>query len=135
MIKNSFLIVTIFLIYFISDFFFNDAMLYILGGTFGIVARALALKHMTVFIWIIFLIGAILLYYYCLNKILKYSSIVLVGVLLYLLDFVLYEIMPNIRDSKTMYIHLGISILIKSTALILIIYFKNKWLMRSVSKQ
>ena len=51
---------------------------------------------------------------------------VLVGVLLYLFDFILYNTMGNITDLTTRYIHIGISVLVKSVVLLLIIYLKHK---------
>lgn len=132
MITNRTLFIIIVIVYFISDFFFNEAMLYIMGGTILGSLRELFNKKIdtlpSVLIWIALLIGFIILFYRLRNKPLKFFILVVIAALLYVADFILYEMLPyDVTNLTTKYITIALTILIKSLLLYAIVYYdKNQ---------
>lgn len=115
-----------FVTYLLSDIFFNDAVLYLLGGLFGTIAKWLGITKMFYFIWLAVLLGLIILYHKINNKPIKIVLIILLWALFYLIDAVLYEIMPDITSKILKYSHIGLSVVLKSLALSWIYYKGNK---------
>ncbi|NDP28847.1 MAG: hypothetical protein GZ087_15715 [Flavobacterium sp.] len=104
------------LLYLVSDIFFNYAVFYLLGGLFGITSKWLGFGGFY-FIWLFFLIITVLLFYKLKSKVFKIIIITLLWALLYLVDAILYEVMPDITSSLSSYFHIGLAILLKSLAL------------------
>jgi hypothetical protein len=109
------------LLYLISDIFFNDAVFYLLGGLFGITSKWLGFISFY-FIWLFFLIVTIALFYKFKSRSSRIIIILLIWALLYLIDAVLHEIMPNITNWLSNYFHIGLAIILKSIALSWIYY-------------
>jgi hypothetical protein len=115
-----------FVTYLLSDIFFNDAVIYLLGGLFGTMAKWLGTTKIFYFIWLAVLLGLITLYYKINNKPIKIVLIILLWALFYLIDAVLYEIIPDITSKILKYSHIGLSVVLKSLALCWIYYKGNK---------
>ena len=115
-----------FIVYFLSDVFFNDAIFYLLGGLFGTLSKWLGLTKIFYLIWLAVLFGLIVLYYKSENIPIKVVLIILLWALLYIIDALLYEIMPDITSKLLRYSHIGLSVLIKSLNLTWIYYKGNK---------
>lgn len=132
MITNRTLFIVIVILYFVSDFFFNEAMLYIMGGTIlGSLHELFNKKIATlpsILIWIALLIGFIILFYRLHNKPFKFFTLVIIAALLYVADYILYEMLPyDVVNATTKYITIALTILIKSLLLYVIVYYdKNQ---------
>ena len=132
MITNRTLFILIVIVYFVADFFFNEAMLYIMGGAILCSLHELFNKKIAilpyVLIWIALLIGFIILFYRLRNKPLKFFILVIIAALLYVADFILYDMLPyDVANLTTKYITIALTILIKNLFLYLIIYYdKNQ---------
>jgi len=121
-------------LYLLPEIFFHNAMLYIVGGSVGgtlkEVLGAFGSKpndSVVFLVWFILLVGIVFVYYRLQNRLLKYLTILVAFGLLYVFDFIIFEMLPN--DFQGYYLITGISVLSKSLALSLIIYFeeiKNK---------
>lgn len=136
MMTNRFLVILItsFLGYFVLDFVFSNAMLYIMGGIVGgTIIESFEVIGITPgmpligLVWMTLLIGLVLLFYGLGNNILKYFTAVLIGVLLYVIDMFFMNIsypntigMESITASSDIVI--GFLILLKSVILSLVIY-------------
>jgi hypothetical protein len=119
------------IIYTLPEYFFENAMLYIVGGIVGGTIKVL-LKHfsenpndfMTFSIWLILLINITILFFRLKYKPLKYLILIIIATLLYLFDFILLSITTiDSTDIKKIYSVIAIEILSKSILLSLIIYF------------
>jgi hypothetical protein len=128
MITNKALFIIIVAVYFISDFFFNEAMLYIMGG--GILGSLRELSDKTnsmlpsVLIWIGLLAVFIVLFCCLRSKPIKIFILLLIAALLYVVDFIRMELLPiNVNTITARYFVIAISILSKSLLLYLIIYY------------
>lgn len=106
-------------LYFISDYFFTDTALYLAGGLIGILSKAIGLKSFFP-VWIILLVAFIVLSFKLKNKFVWLATLVIIGILLYLINVCLYEVLPDITSKALRYLHISLSILLKSTALALI---------------
>ena len=115
------------IIYLLPELFFHNAMLYIVGGLVGGTLKEVLgffgskpSDSFVFFVWFMLLVGVVFLYYRPQNKLLKYLNVVIVFGLLYLLDFMVYEILPDNLKSQLI---TGIIVFSKSLVLSLIIYF------------
>lgn len=125
------------MVYFISDYFFNDAMLYLLGGAiWGILAEIsgsskdiMGLGYTIVFV---LLVCSIVLFFRLRNQSVKYFALFMIAVLLYTFDFILLELVSYDPDIQREVIldstfksnaFLIFRVLYKSLFLSLIIYF------------
>ena len=126
--KSRFLVIFIIslIVYFISDYFFFQSMLYILGGAIWGSLDALFDLEVSVFsgilIGTVILIGFTVLFYRLRSKPLKYLVIIAIAVFLYIVDFIRIELVPI----ETTNIAIGINVLTKSLILSLIVYFEAK---------
>jgi len=122
--------------YFISDYFFNQAMLYVLGGviwgTFDMLFNIDLSLFSGLLIEFLILVGFSVLFYRLRNKPLKYFTIILIAGLLYIIDFLLMNVVsydPEIENriildsSFKSSVFMAFGILSKSLVLSLIIYF------------
>jgi len=118
-------------VYFISDYFFEDSMLYIMGGAIGgtiyEISKDLGTSlapYLINLIWIVLLIGVVVLFFRLRNKPLKYLTLVVIAGLLYVVDFLFFSITDiEITDIATRYLSIGIRVLLKSLILTLIVYY------------
>ena len=119
-----------FVIYFLPEYFFEGAMLYIVGGSVGGTLQEIFKifggnpSNFLIFsVWVVLLVGVVFLYYRLKNKLVKYFTIVVFVALLYVVDFIpLFDI----TDLTTRYLNMGIRLLSKSLILSLIVYFDWK---------
>jgi len=131
MITSRTLFISIISVYFISDFFFTDAMLYITGGVIGgtieDIFKSFGKKtgyYQSLLVWVGLLTMMILLLYRLRNKLLKFFILLLIAALLYVVDFVRMELLPiNVHTITARYFVIAISVLSKSCLLYLIIYY------------
>lgn len=118
------------IIYFILYMLLDDVFLYIIGGFFGVILNFLvgqANSNVLILLWSILLVVAVLLYYKSSKRVFKYSILCLTVLLLYLIDFILYDILTfDSTDIKIRYFNISIMIILKGILLASIIYFKNK---------
>ncbi len=105
-----------FVLYLISDVFFNDAVFYLLGGLFGITSKLLGFRGFY-FIWLFFLIVTTVLFYKIESKSFRIIVITLIWALLYLIDAILHEVMSEVTSWLSSYFHIGLAILLKSLAI------------------
>jgi len=119
-----------FVIYFISDYFFPDAMLYITGGIIGGTVKELFKQRgnsLFIWVWLIMLLGFLFLFYRLQNKILKYISLFIITIFLYVVDFILIEIIKlEVVDLFTSNINIAMRVISKALVLATIIYFSQK---------
>lgn len=130
MISSKILFILIPIVYFISDFFFDETMLYIMGGAIlgslhefnkGITMLS------SLFIWIAILVSFITLFYRLRNRPLKFFLLVIIATLLYVADFILYEFLPyDIINESTRHLTIALKIIIKSLLLFMVIYFESR---------
>lgn len=121
-------------IYSLPELFFENAMLYITGGVIaGTIDEVFEFFwkeihfHQVLVTWTVLLIGIILLFLRFKNKPLQYFTIVLIAFLLYVVDFILFEVFPDhITSGTASYLVSGIRILSKALILSLIVYFDGK---------
>jgi uncharacterized membrane protein YjjP (DUF1212 family) len=106
------------LVYLLPEIFFHNAMLYIIGGSVGgtlkEILSAFASKpndSLVFLIWFVLLVGITVLYYRLQNKPLKYLTVFVVFGLLYVVDFIIFEILSN--DFQGYYLITGISVFLK----------------------
>ena len=119
-------------VYFLPEIFFENALLYIVGGSIGGTLQE-ALKVFTenppdflvFFLWLVLLIGFVFLYYRTGSKPLKYFVLIVIAFFLYIVDFTIFEMLPD-NVSNYYYVLTGSRILVKGLLLTLIIYFESK---------
>ncbi|MDO5616146.1 MAG: hypothetical protein Q4G16_08140 [Cruoricaptor ignavus] len=96
-INRSFIIVftIIFAIYFPPELLFDDAMLYIVGGIIGALLQEVLKifvrspsNYLVLILWGIILLGFIGLFFWTKRKYLKYVLALIIGLLLYIIDFI-----------------------------------------------
>jgi len=120
-----------FTLFLLPELFFHNAMLYIVGGMIGgvlqkVLGGVFEAQQVDSFffpVWLILLAGTVFLYYRLQNRTVKYLNIILVFGLLYVVDFMVYEILPNNLKPQLI---TGISVFVKSLVLSLIIYFNGR---------
>lgn len=120
-------------VYFVLDFILNNAMLYIAGGVIGggIVGffKVLGVNVGETFItliWLALLTGLITLFYRLRSKILRYITIIVIAIFLYIVDVIVAEMpYPETIGNVTLINNMIISSLVLSKSLILsaIIYY------------
>jgi hypothetical protein len=116
--------------------FLNDLFLYVIGGAFGIVVRIFS-KQTNVpllsFLWVVAL-AVVTLFYYKFNRwAVKYLFLLLVAVLLYVVDFILYAIMSfDTPHRMIVYLNVAAMVLIKSLVLSLIIRLRDDELTKNL---
>lgn len=113
--------------YLIADLFFNDAALYLVGGVLGTLLKPLGLQKGLYIVWLLILVGILALYWKINTRVLKWLMLMLIWFLLYWIDVTFYEILPDITNSAFTYIHIGVSVLIKSSLLAWIYYTVYKF--------
>jgi hypothetical protein len=132
MTKNRFLITVIAAgaLYFFLYWVLNDLFLYAIGGALGIVVRLFSKQTnvpLLIFLWVVLLGVATMLYYKFKNRPVKYLFLFLVAVLLYVVDFILYDMMSfDTPDRAKILLNVAVMVLTKAVALSLIIHFENK---------
>lgn len=121
----------VFLAYLLPELLSEDTMLYVAGGLTG----ALFNKFLEVFIkkpsdiivfiaWGMLLLAFVIIYYRVQNKVLKYISIALIFILLYLVDFVRMKLIPiTVVNGTTNYLAMTIDVLLKSLILSIIVFY------------
>lgn len=116
--------------YLLLDLLWHDMFLYLIGGILGSLLKSSDRQVsliLLVLLWLALLIGAVVGFYKIGNKPLKYIMLVVVAVLLYVVDFIIYNLLPyDIVDAKSRYLTIGIMVLVKSIILSLIIYFERR---------
>lgn len=122
------------IVYFISDFFFSDFALYLLGGVIWGTIENMSFGF-GITIGFVFLAGSIVLSFKLRNKPLRYMTLIVVSFLLYILDFFLMKLVsydPNVKEriildsafARNMY--LAFRILYKSLIVALLFFFQEK---------
>lgn len=112
--------------YLIVDLFFNEALLYLVGGILGSSLKAIGLQNGFSVAWLLILIGIIFLYQKINIAILKWLLLIFIWILLYWIDVILYDVLPDIASSTVTYLHIGLSVLSKSVLLAMVYYRSNK---------
>lgn len=77
--------------YLMADLFFNDAILYLVGGALGSLLKPVGLQKGFYMVWLIILVGIVVLYQKINISVLKWLLLILTWILLYLVDVALYE--------------------------------------------
>jgi hypothetical protein len=132
MIRNRFLILAVAstVLYLALHLLLNDVFLYAIGGALGIVVRLFSKQTnvpLLIFLWILLLGAATLFYYKFKSRPIKYFFLLLVTVLMYVVDFILYDIMSfDTTDRTIILLNVTVMVLIKSLVLSLIIYFEKR---------
>ena len=126
-------------VYFISDYFFTDAMLYVTGGLIGGTIKELfkgigfvAKGGIIIFIWLVLLAAIVILFYRVHNKSLKYILLLTISCLLYIVDFTFIEIIKfNIEDAQTGNLNIALRVITKALVLASIVYLEQR---RSINR-
>jgi len=133
---NKFISITVVssIIYFVLNFYLNDFILYIVGGVIGGALNVIFQINSSIIVftvWLSLLIGFTVLCYFIRNKFLKICLLILIAMLLYLVDALLYEILGDITNKEKRHLHISLAILFKSIILsFAIIVGKKKLLQR-----
>lgn len=121
------ILTTSIILYFLPELFFDEAMFYISGGIIGgsilEILKYFGIENkyfLATLIWFFFLIGATLVFLKVKNKSIKYFIIVVIVFLLYVFDFLFFEILPNIKNYHLLK---WTRILFKSLVLSIILYY------------
>jgi len=126
MIRKNRPLIVVFVIgmiaYLIADLLFNDTPLYLVGGVLGTLLKPLGLPKGFYIVWLLVLVGIVALCWKISIKVLKWLMLILIWVLLYLIDVAFYELLPDITSRAATCIHIGLSVLIKSSLLACIYY-------------
>lgn len=122
-----------FFAYLLPEILFSEAMLYISGGVVGGTIQEIFKyfygkpnDYLVNAVWVLILLAVVFLFYSVRVKPLKYFMILLIAFLLYVVDFIFFDMFPD--GIGNYYFMGGIRILLKSLALTWIYYkgFKNK---------
>ena len=116
--------------YLLLDLLWHDMFLYLIGGAFGSLLKSsgkqVSLGVLSV-LWLVLLIAAVIGFYKIRNTAFKYIMLVIVAVLLYIVDFIFYDLLPyDIVDTKSRCLTIGITVIAKSIILSLIVYLERK---------
>lgn len=131
-----------FVIYILPEIVIEDAMLYIVGGgVLAIMNEVLKLfflqnsSYAPYLLWLFFLTVMVVVFFKLKNKIKIYLTLIIIGLLLYVIDFWLYDLVSydsGIRekiildtDAKAIVFTL-ISVVIKSLILSCVYYWRRK---------
>ncbi len=119
-----------FVIYLASDYLFPDTMLYLTGGLFGSTIRNMtgnSSGNLFIWIWGVIVIFLASLLFHLKNRPLKYLTLIVIAILLYVVDFILMEMIKiDIIDTATRNISIAIRVMGKALILALIIYLERK---------
>ena len=127
--KNRFLVTVIAIsaFYFMLHWFLNDLFLYVIGGALGEVVRLFSKQTnlpLLIFLWLFLLGIATFFYYKFKSRPVKYLFLFLNFILLYVVDFILYEVMNfDTTDRMIIFFNVAAMVLIKGLVLSMIIYF------------
>ncbi len=117
--------------YLLPEIFFQHAMLYIVGGAVGGTIKEILgafesgpSHSLVLLIWLILLIVIVVCLHHLQNRLLKYMTILIAFVLLYVVDFIIIMVLPN--DFQGYHLIPGINVLLKSIILSLILFFNGK---------
>ncbi len=130
--KNRFLVtlVSASVLYFLLYWFLNDLFLYAIGGALSVVVRLFNKQTnvpLLIFLWVALLGVATFFYYKFNSRPIKYLFLLLVAVLLYVVDFILYDIVSfDTLDRKVIFLTVAAMVLIKGLVLSLVVYFESK---------
>lgn len=118
-----------FFVYLLPEIFFSEAMVYITGGVVAGTIQEIfkylynqPSVYLVDFVWGLILVAVVFLYYRIQVKPLKYFTLLLIAFLLYVIDFIFFEVFPD--GIANYYLSIGIRILLKSL-LIAWIYYKG----------
>lgn len=124
--------------YLVSDFFFNDALLYIVGGTVALPVKALGGNKtgdiLPIVFWVVVLLGAIVLFFKAKNKAVAFIAAVIIACLLYIIDLIAYDLIPQITTANTKNITIVLLAAIKSCALALILNVGRRYKNRAANE-
>jgi hypothetical protein len=121
-----------FLLYLLPEIVFSEALIYLSGGVIGGTIKeafkyfyGMPNDYLVYAVWVLILLTVVFLFYRIQIKPLKYFLILLIAFLLYVVDFIFFEMFPD--GIGNYYFMSGIRILLKSLALSWIYYkgFKN----------
>ncbi len=130
--------IVFFLIYTLPELFFENAMLYLSGGVIGgtiseiLKSSSGRPSNVLVFaIWAIVLVGLVLLFFRLQYKPIKYLILLIIAFFLYIVDNLLgvvpiFEMQSEQSALIVKYVIMGLSILLKSTALTWLYFRENK---------
>ncbi len=126
--KLGIVLIIALLVYLLPELLFENTMLYIVGGVVGGTLqegfKLLGGKpsdYLVFSVWVVLLIGIVFLYYRLQNKLLQYTLIIVIAAMLYVVDFFIFEMLPD--NATDYYLISGIRILSKSLLLSVIIYY------------
>ena len=109
-------------VYFISDFFFYQSMLYVLGAIiWGVFGEDIGFFS-GLSIGFLMLVGSIFLFYKKHNKLLKVLAIIMITAFLYIIDFFRIEMFSMSSTNKA----IALAVISKGLILSLIIYLRPK---------
>lgn len=80
-----------FVVYFISDYFFTNSAMYLLGGAIWGASKSISL-NLGIIIGLVIMLGCVVLFFQSRNKLLRFLLLFVLAILLYVLDFVLLEL-------------------------------------------
>ncbi len=122
--------------YFILYLFLKDFFLYVIGGALGSLVRLFNTETNVIlltFLWVVALTVVTLFYYRLNRKPIKYLFLLLVSILLYVVDFILYFKMNfDSFDRIIIYSNATAMILIKSLVFSLIIHLGDNKVIKDV---
>jgi hypothetical protein len=142
MLKIKYLLLIAILIgYIISDYFFNDAILYLVGGFIGASLKGIfghlnegikLMNDLFIVIWMLLLTINIIMLCWVKNKAWRLFFLLSIGVLLYVIDIFVYKVV-NIETARSHYLITGICVLIKSTLLFSIVNFTSRFIYEKIT--
>lgn len=114
------------LFYFILDYFFNEMMMYVMGGVilgslYELFNKKIELLP-SLLVWGALLLFVIILFYRLRNKVLSYVLIVIIAALLYVIDFAVYDILPDDINGNWI---IFVTVISKGVLLSIIIFGRN----------
>ncbi|UPQ78291.1 hypothetical protein M0M57_11745 [Flavobacterium azooxidireducens] len=114
------------ILFFVSDYFFNDAIMYIVGGLILAILDKIFSGEigmpLSLMIWALILMLFIYLFIRIKTKALKYSILILIGILFCVVDLLVYSFF-DVRDLATSNLNIALRVIIKSVFLNVISYF------------
>ena len=117
-------------LYTVLYFFLKDTFLYIIGGALGSFIKLFSQQVNILLLsimWLGLLLTFIFFYYKTSSKSLRYLFLLLIAILLYLVDFILYRVLNyDTTNVEIRYLNDSILILLKSLFLSFVIYFDKK---------
>lgn len=127
-------------IYLVLYLLIDDAFIYLIGGTLATVIEFFLDSGKTLLVallWVILLVVLTVLFFRSTKAIAKYSSLIGITILMYIIDFALYNILSfDTPEIWIRYLNVGLMIVIKSLILSLLIYLhgRQKVLSRTVTE-